>query len=344
MCSKENKCFICNKFYSSYKSWWNHNKQFHKNNDTDDVNIPVNNVNIPVNNVNIPVNNVNIPVNNVDINVHNINDNVNNKKIIKCEYCNKIYASRFSKSNHKKNCKFKNNIIQPITESTELIKLKKENEEFKNTILNILQQAKIHPKTLQKINKQLINNNSNNTINTNNGTIINNTYVKFGSVPHSSVLKESAILNILNRPFESLEESIKSIHFNKDLPEYNNIYITNMKDNLAYIFNGKQFISVRKNDILDELIDNHKDQIENSFEEFKNKLSDFRIKRIEAFLDLINNDEERYIDGHNRTYTNYKVYKMEDIKMLLYNLTDAKKLEILKTIDFNEIINNNEIN
>ena len=30
--------------------------------------------------------------------------------------------------------------------------------------------------------------------------------------------------------------------------------------------------------------------------------------------------------------------------MLLYNLTDAKKLEILKTIDFNEIINNNEIN
>ena len=219
-------------------------------------------------------------------------------------------------------------------------------ERLENTISElknlILQQAKIHPKTLQKINKQLINNNnSNNTTNTN---IINNTYVKFGSVQHSSVLKESVILNILNRPFESLEESIKSIHFNKDLPEYNNIYITNMKDNLAYIFNGKQFISVRKNDILDELIDNHKDQIENSFEEFKNKLSDFRIKRIEAFLDLINNDEERYIDGHNRTYTNYKVYKMEDIKMLLYNLTDAKKLEILKTIDFNEIINNNEIN
>ena len=31
---------------------------------------------------------------------------------------------------------------------------------------------------------------------------------------------------------------------------------------------------------------------------------------------------------------------MEDIKMLLYNLTDAKKLEILKTIDISEIINN----
>ena len=314
-------CKLCNKMYASPSSLCNHNKKFHKNNQDNKVN------------------NVNDNVNDKKINVNDVND----KKIIKCEYCNKIYSSRFSKSNHKKICKLKN--IQQITiintDNTD-----KKIERLENTISElkelILQHAKIHPKTLQKINKQLINNNNNNNSinNSNSNNIINNTYVKFGSVPHSSVLKESAILNILNRPFESLEESIKSIHFNKDLPEYNNIYITNMKDNLAYIFNGKQFISVRKNDILDELIDNHKDQIENSFEEFKNKLSDFRIKRIEAFLDLINNDEERYIDGHNRTYTNYKVYKMEDIKMLLYNLTDAKKLEILKTIDISEIINN----
>ena len=321
MCSKENKCFICNKFYSSYKSWWNHNKQFHKNETV------YNNIDITETVTVIP----NIITEHVTI--------ITDIKNIACKFCKKKFNHRSNKCNHEKICKLKN--IQPIPERNELIELKKENEEIKNTISElknlILQQAKIHPKTLQKINKQLINNN-NNSNNTTNTNIINNTYVKFGSVPHSSVLKESAILNILNRPFESLEESIKSIHFNKDLPEYNNIYITNMKDNLAYIFNGKQFISVRKNDILDELIDNHKDQIENSFEEFKNKLSDFRIKRIEAFLDLINNDEERYIDGHNRTYTNYKVYKMEDIKMLLYNLTDAKKLEILKTIDFNNNI------
>ena len=311
-------CKLCNKMYASPSSLCNHNKKFHKNNQDNNVN-----------NVN---DNVNNNVNDKKINVNDVND----KKIIKCEYCNKIYSSRFSKSNHKKICKFKNNNI--IENNTD-----KKIERLENTISElkelILQHAKIHPKTLQKINKQLINNNNSINNNSNNNTnIIHNTYVKFGSVQHSSVLKESAILNILNRPFESLEESIKSIHFNKDLPEYNNIYITNMKDNLAYIFNGKQFISVRKNDILDELIDNHKDQIENSFEEFKNKLSDFRIKRIEAFLDLINNDEERYIDGHNRTYTNYKVYKMDDIKMLLYNLTDAKKLEILKTIDFNNNI------
>ena len=30
----DHKCNICNKQYSSYKSLWNHNKEFHKNNNT----------------------------------------------------------------------------------------------------------------------------------------------------------------------------------------------------------------------------------------------------------------------------------------------------------------------
>ena len=319
-------CKLCNKMYASQSSLCNHNKKFHNNNIANVVNV----------------------VSNVVANDNNVvvNDNIvtQGNKIIKCEYCNKIFATRFSKSTHKKkSCKFKNNNIIENNTNSKIEKLENTISELKELIL---QHAKIHPKTLQKINKQLINNsnnsnNNNNNSNNNNITntnIVNNTYVKFGSVPHSSVLNESAILNILHKPFRSLEESIKLIHFNKKLPEYNNIYITNMKDTLAYIFDGTQFISVRKNDILDELIDNHRDQIENSFEEFKSKLSDVRIRRLETFLDLINNDGDKYIDGHNRIYKNYKVYKMEDIKMLLYNLSDAKKLEILKTIDINEKI------
>jgi hypothetical protein len=314
-------CKLCNKMYASQSSLCNHNKKFHNNKtDTDVV--------------------INNTLDNTNANIDNTLDNTIKK--YNCSKCNKLFNNYQNRWKHQKVCKFKNNnIIENNTNNNELVELKNTISELKELIL---QHAKIHPKTLQKINKQLINNNnnsnsnSNNNNTTNNGTVINNTYVKFGSVPHSSVLNESAILNILHKPFGSLEESIKLIHFNKKLPEYNNIYITNMKDTLAYIFDGTQFISVRKNDILDELIDNHRDQIENSFEEFKSKLSDVRIRRLETFLDLINNDGEKYIDGHNRIYKNYKVYKMEDIKMLLYNLSDAKKLEILKTIDINEKI------
>ena len=36
MSTKEFKCNICNKFYTSYKSLWNHNKKFHKNKTVND--------------------------------------------------------------------------------------------------------------------------------------------------------------------------------------------------------------------------------------------------------------------------------------------------------------------
>jgi hypothetical protein len=317
-------CTICNKFYASTNSLWNHNNKFHKNND-----INVNDVNVNVNDVNVNVNDVNVDI-------------IETKKIIKCEYCNKIYSSRFSKSNHKKICKMKNN-IQPIIENNNKIeKLEKENEEIKNTIVElkniIMQQAKIHPKTLQKINKQLINNNSNSnntTNNTINNTIINNTYVKYGSVPHSRVLSEEKILSILNKPYKSIEESIKLIHFNKNLPEYNNILITNMKDNIAYTFDGDKFICVNKDELIDELIDNHKDQIEVSYEEYKDKMREFTQKRLEAFFEEINNDNA-YKDKFDKPYKNFKCYKIFDIKMLIYNLSNSKKFELLKNMNLKE--------
>jgi hypothetical protein len=30
MKDKKHKCIICNKEYASYKSWWNHDKKFHR--------------------------------------------------------------------------------------------------------------------------------------------------------------------------------------------------------------------------------------------------------------------------------------------------------------------------
>ena len=77
-------------------------------------------------------------------------------------------------------------------------------EEFKNSILDILKSNKMHPKTFQKINKQLINNTTNNTINNNN---INITYVKFGDEKLSETLTDSEMLKIV---FE----------FNKNLKDF----------------------------------------------------------------------------------------------------------------------------
>jgi hypothetical protein len=192
-------CKICKKYYSSYQSLWIHNKKFHTN--------------ILQHNNNIPQHNNNILQHNNHIQHHN--SNLIESNFI-CKYCSKIYKHQQSKSRHEKICTQKN---KTITDNT----IDKKFEDFKNTILDIIQkEAKIHPKTLQKINKQLINNNSN-TINNgiiNNGPVINNTYVKFGNEQLSSLLTRKDMLNIINKQCLCIEESIKKVHFNNKLPEY----------------------------------------------------------------------------------------------------------------------------
>jgi hypothetical protein len=217
MSLKNFKCVKCNKCYSSYKSLWNHNKNYHKNETISYVNTNVNNVNTNVNNVNTNVNNIT-----------NELSNENNIKIIKCDYCNTTFTSRQAKHLHiKKYCK----IIHSNNNNNEIIEMKNEINELKQFII---QNCKIHPKTLQKINKELVNNNTinNNTINNNtinnNNTLINKTFVNFNNSINYNILLPDEIINILNRACKSLEESIKTIHFNDKYPEYKNILITNM--------------------------------------------------------------------------------------------------------------------
>jgi hypothetical protein len=307
-------CKYCDNEYSSYQSRSNHYKKYHTKDSQNVLQIPPKSSEIP------PKSSENPPK--------------SSKNELCCEYCNKTFSRIDNYKRHMKDrCKNKKNNDE----------LKKELEQVKNQMATLLNtKAKIHPKTLQKINNQLNNSNNttnNTTNNTNNGTIvnntINNTYVKFGKVELAKVLSEKQILTILNKPFFSLEEAITMVHFNKKLPEYNNIYITNMKDNLAYVFDGKNFVSVRKNDIIAEMITNYAEEIEMSFDEKKDKMSEFRIRRLQSFLDTLN-DENKYTDGNNHTHPNYKAYKMSDIKRLIYNNTDTKKLKELNKMELNE--------
>jgi vacuolar-type H+-ATPase subunit I/STV1 len=98
----------------SYKTLWEHNKKFHKNEPNTDVAVCCGNVAECCGNVAENKNETNIDV------VEN-----NNKKII-CKYCNKCFNHRSNKFNHEKICKLKNN-----NSESEIIELKKENKEIK---------------------------------------------------------------------------------------------------------------------------------------------------------------------------------------------------------------------
>ena len=132
------------------------------------------------------------------------------------------------------------------------------------------------------------------------------------------------------------------VHFNKNLPEYSNIFITNMRDSTAYIFDGHKFIVTSKDEIINELFNNHKENIEDFMEEAK--LDENKYTKIMKFLDTLNDEDQPFIDenNHNRKYSNYKAYKLNVIKQLIYNNSDSKLLKKLNKIKLQEKNINNE--
>jgi len=325
----EYKCIICDKFYASKTSLCNHNRKFHK----------------PLVNQSKPLVNQSKPL--------------ENQSKLNCKYCNKILSCKQSKSRHQKICKSKNDN-----------NLKKEIVDF------IKKNIKIHPKTLEKINKQLelkpilnninnnttnntnnntINNTNNNTINntinntTNNNNNINLTFVKFEHENISELLTNKEMFKIINKARSSVKESVKLVHFNDERPEYvdkeniyfslstyklnkkilkiilfneyKNIFITNMKDDLAYVFNGDKFVATFKNYVLKTLFDNHISNIDSFINE--NNIDENKHKYLFKFINE-SNDEE------------YKTYLLNELKQFVYNNSDKKLLKKLNNLELKE--------
>lgn len=168
-------CEHCNNTYSSRQSRWNHIKKYHK-----------------------------LPVTNCNTNVHLCNTNVT--KIINCKICNEEFNNRQSKWRHEKICQNK--------DTEKYLQLEKQNEELKQEMIelkNLIQKSlKIHPKTLQKINKQLVNGN------VVNGTVNNNYIVQIGNEKLNEVLTDNEKLSILNKKYNSINELIQKVHVSSD--------------------------------------------------------------------------------------------------------------------------------
>jgi hypothetical protein len=298
-------CKICNKVYKNKSGKWKHDNKYHT--------IPALNSTILHQNDTLSAPNSTILHQNV---IHDL----------QCTFCNKIFTRKSSLNRHYKICSNK------LSNNNNLIKenniIKKEFEEFKIQISNLLKQAKIPHKTLQQINKNLINGNNNSN---NNNTINNNIQIiKFGSENIKNILNEKEILKILNSRYCAIEESIKEIHFNKSRPEYRNILITNLRDNIAYVYNGNTFEAVQKNSVISDLIDQHMNNIEVSLENYKHKLPEKTANILDKLLEKLEDDETKITDeNNNKEYKNFKLYKTNEIKLMIYN-ESKKNMEVIK--------------
>ena len=327
---KEFHCEICDKYYSSIQSLSNHRRIKHCNH------------------------NVTKKVTKKCEKEKNVTKNVtksyhSDENILECKCCFKILANRHSKWRHEQKCDSSNKNIK-LDKDEEIQELKKENAEIKSMLMELLKKSKVHPKTLEKINKNLVKNQNNNIINgnsnnINSGTVNNINIIKFGNENINQILNQKEKLKILEARFLSLEESIKRIHFNDARPEYQNILITNLRDDLAYIFDGNKFVTTKKNTAITELIDNHIDSIEISLDEYKEKLNPRVVQKIEELIDKINDDYTEMVveNNNNKKFQNYKLYKIDQVKNLIYdeskNIKDNKKITQIPTNKLTHEIN-----
>ena len=128
----------------------------------------------------------------------------------------------------------------------------------------------MHPKTLQKMI------NSNNTTN-NNITINNNIkYVEFGYEKLGNVFSKKEKMDILTASGSAITNLIIYTHLNDKFPQFQNIIITNLKANNAYVYDHKldKFILCDKTELLEELIIYRFDDLKFFYEQYKYNLSD----------------------------------------------------------------------
>ena len=183
-----------------------------------------------------------------------------------------------------------------------------------NLLINKINELENKMSEMEKIKPTITNNTNNNTNNTNN--IINKidninitiTPIAFGK-EDLSVLTDKIAKRILSRGFKSIPEFVKTLHFNEDIPEYQNVYIPNWRDKSnILVFDGSKWNLENKDEILNDLKDKGIEYIQTKFDELdENDKNDIMIiKKIKRFLE--SHEEEKKIE-----------LLKKDLLLILYN-------------------------
>ena len=323
-------CNICIKNYSSKSSLCNHNKKFHS----------------IINNQSLQKSEENCTKTE-----KSPKDNTINLRIYDCRYCNKKYNNKNSRWSHEQKCKNiinETNELNKMKEETKqkelILQIKKEEKSILQLKLKLEKSNKVDNITLKKLNKMLMerNNKIKNSFNIiNNQQIINNfQLIGFGKEEVIETLTNRDKKLIMGARYNSLDKLIEIIHCGK-YNQFKNIIITNMKDNYIYKYDDKlgRFILSTKTDVLNSLIDYRIDDLETIYHELldKNKLDENTKDIIEKFINKINYIDTKYTDFDGKEHENYKQYKINEIKVLLFNNQDKITSDISLLLTTNEI-------
>lgn len=191
-------CSLCNKKYKSYKSLWNHNSQFHK-----DENIRINN---------------------------------NKIRNYECDYCFKKFTSNQNKQVHMQNvCKLKDNPTAKLEK--QILELKKEVQQLKSEQQIQKTQTTSTNKSSKTQISNFVNNGTINTGTVNNGPINNIIVINKIGTENVLELNNKELLEIFDKQLECPIKLVEHLNFNKRLPANHNFCSTSLEGKFVQIYN-----------------------------------------------------------------------------------------------------------
>lgn len=243
-----------------------------------------------------------------------------------CEHCKKHFARKDNLKRHMNSCKqYKKHLLEKEEHNKKLdeqLRLKEEEIQRMKQQLEVYinTNCKMHPKTLSKINNMMMQQNNNNSYNTNHtNNTINNTIniVELGKENLSEIFTIEQQKHILNRRYKCLDFLIETVHFNNKFKEFQSIAITNAHDTLAYKYVEKErrFVTVNKEDLLEEIVNYRMDDICEFFENCKEEgMDELTVNAVRRFIKEMEDDEKRQEE------------KIKNIRLIMYNKRNMIKL------------------
>jgi hypothetical protein len=196
-----------------------------------------------------------------------------------CQYCFDIYASPYAMKTHMNICKKQPTEIDELKQIIVQLNDKLTNAmiEQNNKLTNELKEIK------EKVDKPNITNN--NTFNVQNIIV-----VPYGK-EDISFLTLKDYKKIFNKGCYSIPEIVKLIHCNDNKPEFMNVYIKNFKDGYMFTFDGQDWDIEKKDDVINNMIENKKNLLESKFEDYQDELPKYAIDMFKKFLEKSDDNE-----------------------------------------------------
>jgi hypothetical protein len=230
------------------------------------------------------------------------------KKEYNCEYCKKNYNHRQSLHKHLKICKEKMKDEECKSDMLELIKkLNEKLDEQQKEQTKLRKEFKLElDKKDDQINELIKKTGIQNSNITNN--IQQNIKILAYKNSDISHLTDKDFIYCFNRSNMCVPHLIKKIHFNPTKPENHNVYISNIKNKYAMVYDGNKWNLNNQDETIGDLIDINEGFLEQKLEEWLENGKEYPeiMKKFNRYLEKKENDEV--------------INKIkEEIKLILYN-------------------------